>query len=103
MIYFRPMEIMLVSLIIWIGMIPLFFFLISVDIITIEYNYLDELNQCKLDLKNTQPICPEVKVKSSGWFFPMFIGLLWGIILQELWIKYQNEKKLRKTKQESKK
>ncbi len=87
-----PFDFFVIIMGIWIALIPLYFLVIGTDGITIEYNYLDELKQCKLDLENTQPICPKVEVKPTGWFFPLLIGFLLGISIQELWIKYQRER-----------
>ena len=77
---------------IWVAFFSLAFILIQADTINIEYNYKEELKQCELDLKNTQPICPDIEVKPSGWFFPLFVGIMIGFILDGLWIKYQREK-----------
>lgn len=74
--------------------------------INIENDYLLEYNQCKIDLENTQPICPacECKSDSSWWSWDYFAGFVMGAIVFMLINQYEKykEKNTKKTKSRKK-
>lgn len=87
---------------VFISIFPILFLMVLVGIndnisINIERNYLDELKECQAEVKRISPICPKVEIKSNGWFFPFFIGVIWGAILLS-WINGYIERKMEKGK-----
>lgn len=69
-----------------------FYFLIGTGHITIENTYYEELQQCELDLKNTQPICPSVQCSSNsslGYLFSIFFG---GLLMYVFYKGKEKEK-----------
>ena len=96
--YRNPFDYFIIIITVWVAFGVIFFMMIQTDKISIEYNYQDELEQCELDLKNTQPICPDCKCSSSGGFSWFVVGLLWGAVLLSFIQDYLNKRKWKKKK-----
>ena len=89
------MSFFVILIVVSLPIFVMYFVGIGTGHITIEKYYYDDLQQCELDLENIQPFCPACECKSNiGLNIVLLImGIIIGLLFQELWIKYQNEKR----------
>ncbi len=98
----RLMDCVIITFLIWFSFLPIVFFIATSDNIEITFNeaYLEEYGQCKLDLENTQPTCPDCVCKSGGDFIKYFLGFCFGAVsmfwLTQFLEDRKNKKKVKK-------
>lgn len=93
-----PLDFMMIAFAVWIAFLPIFVLAVTTDKIELTFNdyYLEEYNQCKLDLENMQPICPDCVCKSENDFTKYLIGVVIGAVFMcgiIQFIEYRKSKK----------
>lgn len=96
--YFDPFGMMLQSLLTLVPIFIIIAVMIGSGTITVERPYYEELQQCELDLKNTQPICPTVECKSDNLFIYWFSGMFFGAIMMYAFFKGKEKEKSSQSK-----